>query len=311
MKLMNIIENDGQDQNLPQDENQPLDPHIQDYNEITEPLLKFIRETGWRVNRFNDNDSYGVYSLSYLQYLKPEQYKTDDWGFISIGVYFEPFITSKPPLRIPLTVIADPYIHFVKELEKAAPELTTGGVGRVELNRIKVKVRDIHIKLGSALYNLTELIGRSLHNEKVRGVEMSLGDLLIDGPGITDELVLNETELPKFDPNFKKIHDRAINKATAVVKAYRKGKWRGHTYDLGDNGRGKIDVLLLDYHKEPVVKDGVIRPFTKAHLQLPSPIMDGYNRWSDKEQYPLSDDELKEFYKYMNDKIFSKFGIVY
>jgi hypothetical protein len=248
--------------------------------------------------------------LSYLDYLKPEQYKTDDWGFVSIGVYFEPFITSKSP-AIPLTVVADPYIHFIKQLKEIAPQLTSGEIDREKLNCIKVKVRDVHIKLGVALYNLTELIGRPLFNEKVRGVVIPLGDLLMDGPGITNELILNETEMPKFDPDFKKVHDKAIKRAITVTKAYQKGKWRGHTYDLGDNGRGKIDIILLDFHKEPVVKDGVIRPFTKAHLQLPSPIMDGYNRWSDKEQYPLSDDELKDFYKFMNNKIFNKFGIVY
>jgi hypothetical protein len=302
MKLMNIIEDDGQDQNLPQD--QPADPQIDRYNQITEPVLEFTQELGWLNNRFQHDD--GVFSLSYLQYLKPEQYKTEDWGYISMSVYFEPYI-DKP--NIPLTIISNPYNYFVRQLVKEKPELE--GFSKDELNRIKIKIRDIHIKLGKALYNLSELIGVPLNNQKVRGVEISLGDLIIDGPGITSELILEETDIPKFDPNFKRIHDRAIKKATAVVKAYQKGNWRGHTYDLGDNGRGKYDMLLLDYHKEPIVKDGVIRPFTKVHLQLPSPTMDGYNRWSNKEQYPLSDDELKEFYKYMNSKIFNKFGIVY
>jgi hypothetical protein len=300
MKLMNIIEDDGQDQN------QPVDPQIETYNQITEPLLKFLQELGWRNNRIKHED--GEFSMSYYQNLKPEQYKTDDWGFIKIGVYFIPNINNP---AVPLNVISGPYKYFIEHLQEIIPEFVTGEFARVELNRIKIKLGDVHIKTGYALYNLSELIGRPLYNEKVRGVEIPLGDLLIDGPGITEELMLDETEMPKFDPNFKKIHDRAINKATSVVKAYQKGKWRGHTYDLGTRYGGKIDLLLLDYHREPVVKDGVIRPFTKVHLQIPSPIIDGYNRWSDKEQYPLSDDELREFYKYMNDKIFSKFGIVY
>lgn len=305
MKLVSLLKEDGQDENLPKDENQPLDPQIETYNQITEPILKFLQEMGWRNNRIQHKD--GMFSLSYYQHLKPEQYKTDDWGFIKIGVYFIPNINNP---AVPLDVISEPYKYFIEHMSESIPEVLSE-FSRVEFNRIKLKLGDVHIKTGYALYNLSELIGRALYNQKIRGVEIPLGDLLIDGLGITEELILDETEMPKFDPNFKKIHDKAVKRATTVVKAYQKGKWRGHTYDLGDNGNGKVDILLLDFHKEPVVKDGVIRPLTKVHLQLPSPIMDGYNRWSDKEQYPLSDDELKDFYKFMNNKIFNKFGIVY
>ena len=304
---MNIIEDDGQDQNLPQDQNQPVDPQIETYNEITEPILEFIKESGWRINQFQHSD--GIFELSYHQRLTPEQYKTDDWGAIHIGVYFKPNIDNP---NIPLNIVSEPYKLFLNQLLNAVPKLEKGGIARVEFNRIKIKVTDVHVKLGSALYGMYELIGTPLFNQKVRGVALPLGDMIIDGPeGITNELIFDETEIPKFDPNFKRVHDRIIKRVTTIVRAYQKGKWKGHTYDIGQVGyRHHGTVLLLSKYSEPVVKDGIIQPFTKAHLQLPSAIIDGYSRWSDKEQYPLSDDEYKEFGNYMN-KIFAKFNITY
>jgi hypothetical protein len=300
MKLVSLIEDDTQDLNPEQT------PEIQTYNRIIELVDKLKDEFGFYTKQLDYPD--GKFEMRMWTKLDPGQHLADSYGTLSLNIYFLPNIDNP---TLPTDLIRRPMDVFIKTIKELEPKVMEDDDLYTlvrELNKLEIKISDLYLKFGRALYNFNELIPRADFNTKVRGFSEPLGKLLRN-PGATDQLMFATGELPTFDPHFKNVHDKLIKKTSTIVKAYQKGKWKGHTYDIGLID-GKINsILLLDNNKGPIVKDGVIQVSLTPHLSMHSPIIDGKNRYY-KDEYPLSDDELTEFNKYM-DKVFAKYGIKY
>ena len=299
MKLVSLIEDDTQDQNPEQT------PEIQTYNRIIELVNKLKEEFGFFARQLNFPD--GNFELRMWTKLDPGQHLADSYGTLSLSLYFIPNMDN--PI-LPNDLIRRPLDLFIKTLKDMEPKVMEDPdlYPREALNKITINITDFYIRFGRALYNANELIPRADYNTKVRGFAESFGELLYN-PSITEQCMFADGELPTFDPHFKNIHDNLIKKTSTIVKAYHKGKWKGHTYDIGLINNVNT-ILLLDNLREPIVKDGVIQVSLTPHLSMSSPIIDGYSKWSNKDEYPLTDDELTEFNKHM-DKVFAKFGIKY
>lgn len=300
MKLISLIEDDTQDQNPEQT------PEVQTYNRIIELVNKLKEEFGFFSKRLDYPD--GKFELRMWTKLEPGQHLADSYGSLSLGIYFLPNMDNP---TLPSDIIRRPMDIFIKTLKEIEPKVMEEPdlYPREALNKIEIKISDFYVRFGRALYNFNELIPRADYNTKVRGFSEPFGEMLYN-PSITEPLMFPEGALPAFDPHFKDVHDNLLKKTATIVKAYRKGKWNGHTYDIGVIDNAHNTILLLDNLKEPVVKDGVIQVSLTPHLSMHSPIIDGYSRWKDKDEYPLTDSEMTEFNKYMN-KVFAKFGIMY
>lgn len=300
MKLVSLIEDDTQDQNPEQT------PEVQTYNRIIELVNKLKEEFGFFSKQLIYPD--GKFELKMWTKLEPGQHLADSYGSLSLGIYFLPNMDNP---TLPSDIIRRPMDIFIKTLKEIEPKVMEEPdlYPREALNKIEIKISDFYMRFGRALYNFNELIPRADYNTKVRGFSEPFGEMLYN-PSITEPLMFPEGELPTFDPHFKDVHDNLLKKTATIVKAYRKGKWNGHTYDIGVIDNAHNTILLLDNLKEPVVKDGVIQVSLTPHLSMSSPIIDGYSRWKDKDEYPLTDSEMTEFNKHMN-KVFAKFGIMY
>lgn len=294
MKLVSLIEEDGQDQD-----------EIDAYNRIVDMLQGLKDEAGFFAKILDH--PLGKFEIRYWIKLDPGQHKAKSYGTLAIGSYFFPDLeTGIIPEDIIKTVMDDT-IDTIKRLN---PHLANQSFSTpIEaLNKVEVKVYDLYVRFGRALYNINELMERPLYNTKVRGLSIPMGDFLYE-PGITQQTMFEPGQLPKFDPHFKDIHDHLIRRTMTVVKAYHKGKWRGHTYDIGTIG-GHNTILLLHNHNQPLIVNGLIKPSITPHLSMGSPSIDGYLRYSNPEDYPLTDEEVNEFNRHM-DKIFIKYGIKY
>lgn len=293
MKLMNIIEGDDQNQ-------------IETYDRMTKVLNGFVERTGHYAKTYKFPE--GSYELRFYLKLDAGQYLTENYGSMSVGIYFHPNMDNP---TLPLDIIRKPLDLFLNELIKFEPNLVKDpSQYPVDvLNKIEVKIYSLYVRAGECLFDINELIGTALYNIKIRGFLEPLGEMLTD-PSRSELYMFAPIELPVFHEDFKKYHDNIIKRTKTIVKAYQKGKWRGYTYDIGNlDTRHNSILLLTDYGKPPVV-DGVIQPNIKAHLTMMSPIINGYNRWEHKDDYPLAETEVKEFYEHMN-KVFAKYNIKY
>lgn len=301
MKLVSLLEDDMQDQN-PEET-----PEIQAYNRIIELVNKLKDEFGFYAKNFSLPE--GTLTIRLWTKLDPGQHLSETYGDLSLGINFMPNMDNP---HIPSDIVRRPidlFIKTIKELEPRVMEDDDLYTHVRELNKLEIRISDFYIRFGRALYNINELIPRADYNTKIRGFSEPLGKLLRN-PSATDQLMFATGELPQFDPHFKSIHDNVIKRTALIVKAHHKGKWKGHTYDIGLIDNTNNTILLLDDHKEPIVNDGVIRPLLVPHLSMGSPVIDGKFRWSNPTEFPLTDDELTEFRKHM-DRVFAKFNIKY
>lgn len=299
MKLVSLIEEDGQEPEQPLEQT----PEIKTYNRIAE-LLKALKDTAGFFQKPLEHPQ-GRFELRYHTKLDPGQHKAESYGSIELGIYFYPDMQIG---IVPEDILKAPMDDLIDTIKKMAPDLAEESPfnPRELLNKVEVKVYDLYIKFGRALYNINDLMDRPTYNTKVRGLSIPLGDFLYE-PSITEQCIIDD--LPRFDPHYKDVHDHLMRRTATVVKAYHKGKWRGHTYDIGTIG-GHNTILLLPSHRETSIVDGIIKPSITPHLSMASPSIDGYFRWANSEDYPLSDEEVTEFNKHM-DKIFGKYGIKY
>jgi hypothetical protein len=149
-----------------------------------------------------------------------------------------------------------------------------------------------------------DLFGVATTNLKIRGYLQGLGNVLLD-PSNTEELKLTTGEVPEFAKDYKTVHDHIINKTAKILKAYRHGKWKGHTYDLGTLD-GRYNSILLINNYTDTIEGGVIHPAFKIHLTLISPEVDGIPPYSS--DYPFTKEETKELMDHLA-KVFIKYGI--
>ncbi len=283
---MNILEDD-QDQNL-----------VDAYERVMKLLNDYMKGKGLYSQDYSTPE--GNYEV--MIHFKDGSYSTDTWGKIELRIYFNPNMENP---TLPLDMLIKPLQFTMQEFKTTIPELLNEPIDI--LNKFEVKIFDYYIRAGRSLYTITELIGVPLYNIRIRGFLEPFGELLTD-ESRAERFMFAPIELPEFSKDYKSIHDHIINKAKTIVKAYRKGTWKGHTYDLGLIDDRYNTILLLTNNYNETVKDGVIHPSLKVHLNMMSPEMDGLKRYEDG--YPLNDDELKEFRQHMA-KVFAKFGISY
>lgn len=293
MKLMNLIEEDGQGP-------------IETYNRFTKVLNDFATSKGNRIDVYSYPE--GKYGLDYFLKFDPAKHLGESYGRIEVSIYFYPNMDNP---TLPLDMLRKPFDLFIANLKEFEPKLVNDPNLYPEdlLNKIDVGIHGYYVRCGNVLYNTNELLGRAMYNIKIKGFLEPLGEMLLD-PGKTEQYMFAPIELPEFGEDFKKIHDDKIKRSKTIVKAHQKGKWRGHTYEIGTLDGKYNTILLLTDHNKPAVVDGVIQPTLVPHLSMMSPIIDGYSRWNDSDKYPLSDDEVREFEEHM-DKVFGKYGIKY
>jgi hypothetical protein len=286
MKLMNILE-DNQDQNL-------VDAH----DRVKKLLNDYMKGKGLYSQDYSTPE--GRYEI--MIHFKDGSYSSDTWGKLELRIYFSPNMENP---TLPLDMLTKALNFTMQEFRTTIPELLNEPIDI--LNKFEIKIFDFYVKAGQSLYTITELIGVPLYNIRIRGFLEPFGELLTD-QSRAELFMFAPIELPEFSENYTSIHNHIIKKAKTIVKAYRKGTWKGHTYDLGVIDDRYNSILLLTNNYNQTVVDGVIHPSLKVHLNMMSPEMDGIRRY--EEGYPLSDEELKEFKEHMG-KVFAKFGIKY
>lgn len=296
MKLISLIEEDGQNGY----------PEIDTYNRLIDVLEGFINDKNYK--RF-DNELGGTYLLNYRLKLDPAKHLSQEsYGSISVNFNFSIGLDNAV---IPLELLSKPLDLMMTDLKNFEPKLVNNTqLYPIDLlNRINVIFDHGYIKIGSAMYDVEQLFGVSLHNIKVKGFSEGLGDMLLDPSKIEGAMFAPGTELPKLSDNYKAVHNRLIKRAKTIVNAFRTGTWRGHTYDLGKVG--DADVFLLTDYNNPTIKNGVIQPSLQTHLRLSGFEIDGKKQYIHLDnKSPLTDKELSEFRDYLK-KLLKKYNIDY
>jgi hypothetical protein len=285
MKLMNILENDYE-QRL-----------VHSYERITNLLNDFKRGKGQFDHTINEPE--GVYEINfgYREYPFPGQ--DGKWGKIELRIYYIP--NMETPI-IPLDVLSKSVTSAMNIMRKEVPALLEEHID--DLNMIDLKIFELYVRAGRSLFPSMDLFGIITTNVKIRGYLQGLGNVLLD-PSNTEELKLTTGEVPEFAKDYKTVHDHIINKTAKILKAYRYGKWKGHTYDLGTLD-GKYNTILLINNYTDTIEGGVIHPAFKIHLTLIRPEVDGIPPYSS--DYPFTKEETKELMDHLA-KVFIKYGI--
>jgi hypothetical protein len=292
MKLMSILEDDNnQDQNL-----------VDAYDRTKIIIGKFKKEIEGRYQTPDGAYDYSIMNVSQSS----SSPNMELWGTIEINGTFRPNMNN---LTLPLDMLSKTIDLVMDEIRNKFPELLNESID--VLNRYDVKIFGYYVKAGESHMGISEILGVALYNIKIRGFLEPLGELLTDRSR-TELFKFAPIELPEFSKDFKAVHDQVYKSVKIVAKVYRKGTWKGHTYDLGeisDDQPSLNYIALIQNSQTPFVEDGVLLPSFKPHIFLRSPKIDGIAKWQGN-QFPLTDDEYKEFIKYIT-KLFAKHGIVY
>jgi hypothetical protein len=288
MKLMSILENDNdQDQNLV------------DAYERTANILARAK-----------NDIYEKYQTPHGEYvatiMKVRQYpwpgQDDKWGSIELSGKFIPNMDN---LTLPLDMLSKVIDITIDRIRNKFPELLNESID--VLNKYDLIIWGFSIMPGNINLNISEVIGVAMYNIKIRGFSEPFGDLLIYQN--TEQFNFSPIELPEFSEDYKAAHDHLVKNASVVAKVYRKGTWKGHTYDLGKIDNNLNYIVLFNDFKRSIIEDGALQPSLSVHLSMGYPKIDGVDKWSGS-NFPLTDDEYKEFKEYIK-RIFAKHGITY
>jgi hypothetical protein len=285
MKLMSILEDDNnQDQSL-----------VDAYSR-TKIIFGKLKQEIYGNHRTPDGE-YVFHIMSVAQSSSPAM---ELWGSIELQVTFKP---NMDKLTLPLDILSKSIELTMDEIRNKFPELLDESID--VLNKYDLKLFGFHVKPGDSVIGMSEIIGVALYNIKIRGFLEPFGELLMDRSR-TELYKFAPIELPEFSKDYKAIHDHVLKNANIIAKVYRKGTWRGHTYDLG-----KVDDKLnyITLHRDPqhsIIEDGVIVPSLKALVYLRYPKIDGISKYV--QGFPLTDDEFKQFVNYVA-KLFAKHGV--
>lgn len=289
---MSILEDDNnQDQNL-----------VDAYDRTKIIIGKFKKEIEGRYQTPDGAYDYSIMNVSQSS----SSPNMELWGTIEINGTFRPNMNN---LTLPLDMLSKTIDLVMDEIRNKFPELLNESID--VLNRYDVKIFGYYVKAGESHMGISEILGVALYNIKIRGFLEPLGELLTDRSR-TELFKFAPIELPEFSKDFKAVHDQVYKSVKIVAKVYRKGTWKGHMYDLGeisDDQPSLNYIALIQNSQTPFVEDGVLLPSFKPHIFLRSPKIDGIAKWQGN-QFPLTDDEYKEFIKYIT-KLFAKHGIVY
>ena len=286
MKLMSILENDNnQDQNL-----------VDAFSRTKTIVGKFKQEISGKHQTPD-----GAYLFDIMSVSLASSPAMELWGSIEVHGTFKPNMDN---LTLPLDMLSKTLDATIDQIRNKFPELLDESID--VLNRYDFKIFGFNVRPGDSAIGISDILGVALYNIKIRGFLEKLGDLLLYQN--TEQFNFSPIELPEFSKDYKTIHDHVIKTANVITKVYRKGTWKGHTYDLGKIG-DTLNYIAL--HRDPqksIIEDGVILPVLKPHLYLRSPKIDGIEKY--KQGFPLKDDEFKEFVTYIA-KLFARHGIIY
>ncbi len=285
---MSILENDNdQDQNL-----------VDAFSRTKTIVGKIKQEISGRHQTPD-----GVYQFDIMSVSLASSPAMELWGSIEVHGTFKPNMDN---LTLPLDIISKTIDLTMEQIRDKFPELLDESID--VLNRYDFKIFGFNIRPGDSALSIGDIIGVALYNIKIRGFLEPFGELLMDRSR-TELFKFAPIELPEFSKDYKAIHDHILKTANVIAKVYRKGTWKGHTYDLGSIGDTLCYIALHRDFQKSIIEDGVILPVLKPHLYLRSPKIDGFAKWQGR-QFPLTDDEYKEFINYIT-KLFAKHGITY
>jgi hypothetical protein len=286
MKLMSILENDNdQDQNL-----------VDAFSRIKTITGKFKNE----IYGAHQTPA-GEYRLHVMSVSQSSSPAMELWGTIELHITFKPNMDNP---TLPVDLFSKALDIFIDQIRNKFPELSDESIE--DLNRYDFKLFGFHVKPGDSVISMGDIIGVALYNIKIRGFLERFGDLLLYQN--TEQFDFSPTELPEFSKDYKVIHDHVLKTTNTIAKVYRKGNWKGHTYDLG---KVDGDLNYISLHRDPkksLIEDGVILPTLVPYLYLRYPKIDGIEKHS--QGWPLTDDEFKEFINYIT-KLFARHGIRY
>lgn len=243
-------------------------------------------------------------------HMGPDTFQHGNFGEIYIRIDFYP---NEDRMIIPNNVLAIGIEDFVEEIKKKNPDLyNKPSLYPVDFfKEVIFQVKQFYIFTFNGVYDMSEFMDTPTFNLKVRGVK-SFYDIFFSRSKLLDDYTLVDGDLPTFSDDFVSECHKIVNKGVTVVKALRKGKWKGHEYEIplkryeSDNIR-KNFVLHQDRSSYNKV-DKVIRPDVRVMTNFGYEIVDGQK--NSPSESPLSPEEQKEFTKYLKSR-FAHFGIDY
>ena len=150
-----------------------------------------------------------------------------------------------------------------------------------------------------------------VYNIKV-GSTYEFGEIFYDRGHLLHLYSLEPNELPTFQDDYNEIVERLLIKAETVLRALRKGTWRGHKYEIPVRGsmyRKHDDFLIFNSRSNYNREDKVIRDDFEVMTNLGFEYVDG-KKLDNSYDGPLTPDEVKEFKQYLKNR-FSHFDISY
>lgn len=232
---------------------------------------------------------------------------SDSYGTIEFGIDFMPNMDPKPV--IPRNFLAIGIESFFNDLRDVNPDVFNKPSVYSEdfLHMYTIGIFKVSIFPANGVLRLNDLIDRSVYNIKVKGqhplsIILSKSDLL-------NSYTFGENDLPTFSDDYTSYMAKLVKKARTVYKALSVGTWKGHRYQLPKSDGYMSEFTVHQDLDDYTLANKVIHPNFSVSTNFGWEFVDGV-KVNDKENPPLTEEELTEFRKYLKSR-FKEFDIKY
>ena len=215
LKRLNEVEDEPIPSDIPSDEETKNFSYI---NEINKTINKWKSRTSFETEHIPEG------KFSYGTIFTPEETPK----MIEIGISFTPVMDPKPV--IPRTLLARCIELLHHGLKKINPDIVN--YPTQILDEYEVTFYAVNVFPSEGIFNLSSYIPRPLYNTKVVA-PTKLDRILNDVHSVMAHYTFNEGDLPTFSDDYSPAMSKVIRRCKTIFMALQKGKWKGHTYDLG------------------------------------------------------------------------------
>ena len=295
MKLSKLTEEDNQ----LQDEQWANDKFVQAVKKYNSKYLF------WKTIQVPEGEIHSNIRFEEIPFTK-ERFMDGNLGEITCSIDLKPNMDSTPV--IPTNLLTICVEDFVDGIIKMDPSINNQSILPKELlDMYDFKIQRVNIFPLNGVLSLKDLMETPTWNTKVTSPR-HFGELFYSRSLLLSTYGLEPTDVPTFSEDYGPYMKKLLKKAYNVYLALRRGKWKGHTYELSDYEVKRSGFIVHQDHNSYNKQDKVLHPEFRLTCNFGWELIDGIK--NSPETSPLSEEEQKEFRQYLRTR-FAHFGIEY
>lgn len=290
----------------PPNENDRMQVYINASERFEKTIKKYNREhLFWKKITVPEGDINSSLMTELIPFT-PDRFKEGVLGELLVKVDFMPNMDPKPV--IPLNILQVVMENLMDSLVEIDPDLLNPSIYPADLlNMYHIKFMGLNVFPGNGVLHMRDYMDVPTYNLKMLSPN-PFGSILFSRSHLKNVYSLIPGDLPTFDDDYTSSMNKLVNKAKHVYHALKKGKWKGHTYELDKPISWSSGVVLHqdrhDYNKTDKI---ILSTFTPS-MNLGWEYVDGVKNSSEDSVLPPQ--EREEFREWLK-KRFEHFGIRY